>query len=130
MRHYTRLACHGPAGDQRTGARNRIGRTVLRVTKVIPAKQFWSLTVYERATWAFIQNPLDRAGLGSFNKDTLKANADGSIDLYFGPKAPDGLESNWIPTMRKEPYLWLRLYAPEEPFWNKTFKMPDVEPVD
>ena len=101
----------------------------LRVPKDIPAKQFWSLTIYDRRTWAFIKNPLERAGLGSFNKDTLKANADGSIDLYFGPKAPPGLESNWIPTEGKEPYPWLRLYAPEEPFWNKSFEMPDVELV-
>jgi hypothetical protein len=101
----------------------------LRVPKDVPAKQFWSLTMYDRATWAFVNNPLDRAGLGSFNKDQMKENADGSVDLYVGPKAPAGLESNWIPTMGKEPYLWLRLYAPEEAFWNKTFKMPDLELV-
>jgi hypothetical protein len=102
----------------------------LTVPKDVPAKQFWSLTMYDRATWAFIKNPLDRAGLGSPNMSTMKTNADGSVDLYFGPTAPTGLESNWIPTMGKEPYLWLRLYAPEEPFWNKSFKMPDVELVD
>ena len=55
-------------------------------------------TVYERATWAFINNPLDRAGLDSLHKDTMKMNADGSVDLYFGPSAPAGLETNWIPT--------------------------------
>jgi hypothetical protein len=102
----------------------------LRVPKDVPAREFWSLTVYERATWAFINNPQDRAGLGSFNKDQMKANADGSVDLYFGPSAPAGLESNWIPTTGKEPYLWLRLYGPEEAFWRKSFKMPDVELVD
>jgi hypothetical protein len=99
----------------------------LRVPKDIPAKQFWSLTMYDRRTWAFVQDPLDRAGLGSFNADQMKKNADGSVDLYIGPSAPPGLESNWIPTMGKELYLWLRLYAPEEAFWNKTFKMPDLE---
>jgi hypothetical protein len=50
--------------------------------------------------------------------------------LYFGPKAPAGLESNWIPTMGKMPYVWLRLYGPEDAFWNKLFKMPDVELVN
>ena len=99
----------------------------LRVPKDMPAKEFWSLTVYDRATWGFINNPLDRAGLDSFTKDKMKVNADGSADLYFGPNAPAGLESNWIPTMGKEPYVWLRLYGPEEAFWNKSFKMPDVE---
>jgi hypothetical protein len=105
-------------------------RIKVRVPKHVPASQFWSLTVYERATWAFINNPLDRAGLGSFNMDRMKKNADGSVDVYFGPKAPDGLESNWIPPLSKEPYVWLRLCGPEEAFWNKSFKMPDVELVE
>lgn len=83
--------------------------------------------MYDRKTWAFVNNPLDRAGLGSFNIGQVKVNADGSVDLYVGPNAPAGLETNWIPTMGKEPYLWLRLYAPEEAFWSKTFKMPDLE---
>lgn len=101
----------------------------LRVPKDTPAGQFWSLTVYDRRTWAFIKSPSGRAGLGSFNMGQMKKNDDGSVDLYFGPKAPEGLESNWIPTENKEPYLWLRLYGPEAAFWNKSFKMPDVELV-
>jgi hypothetical protein len=118
-----------PIADS-TGQPLEAGKTYkLRVPKDVPAKQFWSLTVYDRRTWAFIQNPLDRAGLGSFNKDKMKLNADGSVDLYFGPKAPADLESNWIPTTGKEPYVWLRLYGPEEALWKKTFKMPDVELV-
>ena len=60
----------------------------------------------------------------------MKVNGDGSVDLCVGPNAPAGLESNWIPTMGKEPYLWLRLCAPEEAFWSKAFKMPDVELVN
>jgi hypothetical protein len=101
----------------------------LRVPKDTPAKQFWSLTVYDRANWAFIKTPSGRASRNSFDMDQMKKNEDGSVDLYFGPKAPDGLESNWIPTEGHEPYLWLRLYGPEEAFWNKSFKMPDVELV-
>lgn len=102
----------------------------LTVPADTPAKQFWSLTLYDYATWAFIQNPLDRAGLGSFNKDKMKVNPDGSVDLYVGPAAPDGLESNWLPTMGKTPYLWLRLYGPEPAFWDKSFKMPDPVRLD
>jgi hypothetical protein len=86
--------------------------------------------MYDSRTWGFVNNPLDRAGLGSFNMNQMKVNANGSVDLYVGPNAPAGLESNWIPTMGKEPYLWLRLYAPEEAFWTKAFKMPDVELVN
>ncbi len=46
----------------------------LRVPKDVPARQFWSLTMYDRATWAFVNNPLDRAGLGSFNLKQMKMN--------------------------------------------------------
>jgi hypothetical protein len=102
----------------------------LTVPQNTPAKQFWSLTVYDNATWAFIQSPQDRPGLSSFDKDKMKVNTDGSVDVYFGPKAPAGLESNWIPTMGKKPFVWLRLYGPDEAFWNKEFKMPDVELVN
>jgi len=82
--------------------------------------------MYDRATWAFVNNPLDRAGLGSFNKDQMKMNADGSVDLYVGPSAPAGLETNWIPTMGKEPRLWLRLHGPEDAFWTKTLSLHDL----
>jgi hypothetical protein len=99
------------------------------VPKNTPARQFWSITVYDNATWAFIKNPQSRSGLGSTVKEQLKANADGSIDIYVGPNAPTGMESNWIPTMGKKPYIWLRLYGPEEAFWNKSFTMPDAEMV-
>ena len=101
----------------------------VRIPKDTPAKQFWSITVYDNATWGFILNPLDRSGLGMFDKDKMKVNDDGSVDIYVGPKAPDGLESNWIPSMDKKPVIWLRLYGPDEPFWKKTFKMPDIELV-
>lgn len=48
---------------------------------------------------------------------------------YVRRNAPAGLESNWMPTKGKTPYLWLPLYGPDEVFWNKSFKMPDVELV-
>ena len=102
----------------------------LTIPKDIPVKQFWSLTVYDEATWGFLDNPLGRSGLDSYNKDKLKENSDGSIDLFFGPKAPKDMESNWIPTMDKKPYLWLRLYGADTAFWDKSFKMPDVERID
>ena len=59
----------------------------------------------------------------------MKVNEDGSVDVYVGPEAPKGLESNWLPTSGKKPYVWLRLYGPDEAFWDKSFVMPDVELV-
>ncbi len=102
----------------------------ITIPKDIPAEQFWSLTMYDHATWSFINNELDRSGLSTFEKDKMKVNKDGSVDLYFGPTAPKGLESNWLPTEGKRPYVWLRLYGPGKAFWDKTFVMPDVKRLD
>jgi hypothetical protein len=102
----------------------------LHIPADIPAEQFWSLTMYDHATWSFINNELNRSGLSSFQKDKLKVNKDGSVDLYFGPTAPKGMESNWLPTEGKRPYVWLRLYGPGKAFWDKSFVMPDVKRLD
>lgn len=99
----------------------------LRIPANTPAKQFWSLTMYDHATWSFIINPLGRSGLSSLDKEVLQVNGDGSIDIYFGPDSPKGHESNWLPTRGKRPYVWLRLYGPDTSFWDKTFTMPDPE---
>ena len=101
----------------------------LHVPADVPVKQFWALIVYDYATWAFIYNPLERVGLSSYDKSTMKVSPDGSVDIYFGPKAPAGLEANWIPTEGKRPVPCMRIYSGDEAFWNKTFKMPDPELV-
>ena len=64
----------------------------LRVPANVPVREFWALTVYDRETAALFRN-CDRPTLGSLDKGLLK-NADGSVDLYVGPKAPDGKEAN------------------------------------
>jgi hypothetical protein len=60
----------------------------------------------------------------------LKQNADGSVDLYLGPKAPPGQESNWIPTDPARKFeLMFRLYGPKKEFLEKQWTLPDVEKV-
>jgi hypothetical protein len=74
------------------------GRTYrLMVSADVPVKQYWSLTAYDRDTHALIRN-IDRAIRSSQIAD-LQKNADGSVGLFVGPKAPDGKEANWIPTV-------------------------------
>ena len=63
-----------------------------------PAKQFWSITLYDLNTRCLIQNKEQLADRSSRQPDLLK-NADGSVDLYFSPTAPKGFEKNWIPTV-------------------------------
>ena len=95
----------------------------------VPAAAFWSLTIYDTATRSMIQNPSGDAAHSSYDK--LKTNTDGSTDLYFGPKAPAGMESNWVETVAgKAWYPMLRFYSPKEGLFDGTWKLPDVERVD
>ncbi len=99
----------------------------LTVPAEVPVDKFWSLTVYDRETWAFIYSPEERPGLSSREMDAMTKNPDGSVTLYIGPKAPAGLEGNWIPTAGKAPYLMFRFYGPRDAFYDKSFELPDVE---
>jgi len=101
----------------------------LTVPKDVPVDKFWSLTVYDMATWAFIYTPEVKPGLSSFDRDKMKLNADGSVDLYFGPKAPKGYENNWISTGGKTPYVLFRFYGPTDAILDKSFILNDVELV-
>lgn len=100
----------------------------LRIPKDTPAKDFWSVTVYSMKTKGFVEGA-DRVGLSSKNKETMKLNDDGSVDVYFAPKAPAGLESNWIPT-GEDFFLIFRLYGPDKPLFDKSWTLGDVEKVD
>lgn len=107
------------------------GRTYkVTVPASMPVKQFWALTMYDRATMGFIYTQSMRTTLDSYGVDKMKKNADGSVTLYIGPAAPDDLESNWVPTGGKRPLPAFRFYGPDEPLYDKTFKMPDFERVD
>jgi hypothetical protein len=96
----------------------------------MPVKQFWAMTVYDRATFGFIYSDSNRTTLSSYDLDKMKKNADGTVTLYVGPKAPEGLESNWVPTSGKLPLPAFRLYGPTDALYNGTFKMPDFQPVN
>lgn len=99
----------------------------LRVPKDVPASQLWSAIVYSVKTAGFIANA-SKVGIGSTDKANLKQNADGTIDIYFGPTAPQGLESNWLPT-GEDFFLIFRLYGSEPALFNKTWTLADVEKV-
>lgn len=100
------------------------------IPKIVPAKFFWAVNMYDDATGAFIYNPLVRAGLSSFDRQTMKLNSDDSVTIYIGPEAPDGLESNWIPTEGKKPFVLIRIYGAEEAYYNRSFVLDDFELVE
>jgi hypothetical protein len=100
-------------------------------------KQFASLPRYDEswfddvsAIFSLENAKEQRPGLSSaIDGKTMQKNKDGSTTLYFGPKAPKGHESNWIPTAGKKPVPVLRVYGGTEKFWDKSWTMPDVELV-
>jgi len=101
----------------------------IRLPKDVPANMFWSLTAYDNETRSLIQNDLGRPLVGSVHG--AKANNDGSYDAYFGPELPDGVpEENWVQTKPGMGwFVYLRLYGPEEPYFDKTWIPGDAEKV-
>jgi len=99
----------------------------------IPENNFWSFTVYDNQTRSMLRTPqrFPRAGSQSYPSPAAIPNAEGSVDIYFGPKAPKGRESNWIQTVPgKGWFTILRLYSPLQAFFDKSWKVGEIEPVE
>jgi len=95
----------------------------------VPAKQFWAFTVYDVQTRSMLQTDQRYPEITSAEKSVQK-NTDGSYDVYFGPKAPKGKESNWIQTVPGRGWHMLfRLYGPEKAWFDKTWRPSEVELV-
>lgn len=124
----------GPGTFYLTGLRDSDGMLMngadtyrLKVPADTPAKDFWSVIVYSMKTKGFVLNA-ETVGLSSTGLDKMNKNDDGSVDVFFAPKAPKGMESNWIPT-GEDFFLLFRLYGPDKPLFEKTWKLGDVEKV-
>jgi len=99
----------------------------LHLPKDIPVKDFWSVILYDNQTRSMLQTNQDWPAVSSQTKG-LQVNPDGSVDVYFGPKAPAGKESNWIQTVPGKGWnTLLRLYGPLEPWFNKTWRPGEIE---
>jgi len=114
------------AGDWLDGANNY----KLHVPPNAPVKQFWAVTIYSVDTRTFVENDQQIPERASRQPDLVK-NADSSVDIYVGPKAPPaGFEKNWIPTVPgKSWFSYFRLYAPTETHFDGTWVLPDFEKV-
>ena len=97
----------------------------LTVAPDVPVRDFWSVVAYDVKSAAWIRDQ-PKVGLDS-NKKALQANADGSVDVYFGPKPPTGKESNWIPTADgRRFFLLFRFYGPEPAVFDKSWALTDL----
>jgi hypothetical protein len=99
----------------------------LRVPADTPARDAWSITAYEVGTNAFIHTPENRVGVSSRDRGRMRVNGDGSVDVYIGPRPPEGLASHWIPTAGRDFWLVARFHGPQPPLFDRTWVMPDVE---
>ncbi|MFC1836836.1 DUF1254 domain-containing protein [Thermodesulfobacteriota bacterium] len=96
----------------------------------VPAKDFWSVVLYDVQTRAMLQTDQQFPSLNS-ERGGVKSNADGSVDVFFGPKAPPGKERNWVQTAPgKVFFLILRLYGPLKPWFEKTWRPGKIELVN
>ena len=101
----------------------------LNIPANVPARDFWSVVIYDPQTRSELQTTQPFPSRNN-KRDKLITNADGSVDLYFGPTAPVGKEANWIATVPKKGWFALfRLYGPLEPWFEKTWKPGEIELV-
>ena len=92
----------------------------------VPAKDNWSVTIYDPQTRSMLQTDEPSAGVNSLS-GKVKPNDDGSFDIYFSPKAPAGKEGNWIQTIPgKSWFILLRMYGPLEPWLNKSWRPSEL----
>lgn len=111
------------------------GAKTYKVTlpKGIPEAKFWSLTLYDNQTRSMLDTPQrhPRAGSQGFPSPAAEADAAGVTTVYFGPRQPDGVKrGNWIQTTPGRGwFVILRLYSPLEPFFDKSWRPSEIEPV-
>jgi len=106
------------------------GRTYrLRLPPNIPVANFWSVVAYDAESRSMIESSRPYPTVSQYTGPDL--NSDGSVDVYFGPRAPRGREKNWIETVEGRGWFAiLRFYGPAQAFFDRTWKPGDVEVVD
>jgi hypothetical protein len=112
------------------------GTQTYKVTlpKGIPAARFWSLTLYDNQTRSMLQTPqrFPRAGSQSYPTPAAVAQPDGSTVVYIGPKQPPNVPpGNWIQSVPgKSWFVILRLYSPLESYFDKSWRLSEIEEVE
>ena len=118
------FACVDANGAQFDGARSYR----LHVPPDVPVNNFWSVLVYDTQTRSMLQTDQEWPSITSQDDDLVR-NADGSVDVYFGPEPP-AEPGNWIQTMAGKSWFTIfRLYGPLEAWFDRTWRLPEIEPA-
>jgi len=101
----------------------------LTVPRGVPVAQFWSVTAYDNETRCFVDTGVapDRS-----SRDVIVTNADGSVDIAFGPSPPACVpECNWIKTLPGRGWFsYFRLYGPTQPYFDRSWALPDIQLIE
>jgi hypothetical protein len=94
-----------------------------------PAQRFWSFVVYDPQTRSMLQSKeMPYPSKNNKRNPEMAKNADGSIDLYFGPEAPAGKEANWVKTVPGKGWFGIfRLYGPGQEWFDRSWKLGAIE---
>lgn len=105
------------------------GRTYrLHVPPNVPVNNFWSVMAYDTQARSMLQTGQEWP-LVSSQDPNLRTNDDGSVDVTFRPEPPPA-GHNWIQTLPgKGWWAMVRLYGPLEPWFDKTWRLPDMKPI-
>ena len=96
----------------------------------VPVNDFWSFVIYDNQTRTMLQSDQQFPSISS-NSKGIVINPDTSVDVWFGPTAPAGHETNWLQTIPgKGWFTFFRLYGPLEPWFDKTWKPGEIEEVE
>ncbi|WP_367345970.1 DUF1254 domain-containing protein [Stenotrophomonas bentonitica] len=97
----------------------------LRIPANVPVKDFWSVVVYDAQTRSLLRTGQKFPSISQYSGPVV--NADGSVDIWFGPVAPAGKEKNWVQTVPgKGWFTIMRFYGPLGPFFDKTWRPEDI----
>ncbi|PZX55586.1 DUF1254 domain-containing protein [Algoriphagus chordae] len=104
----------------------------LTIPANVPAKDFWSIVMYDPQTRSELQTSQALPSISS-QRTPLVENEDGSVTLYFGAtnNAPKGMEANWLQSVPgKGFFVIFRLYGPLDPWFDQTWQPGDFEEIN
>ncbi|ADE54718.1 DUF1214 domain-containing protein [Coraliomargarita akajimensis] len=92
----------------------------------VPVENFWSITTYDLETASYLRN-IEKSSIDSTMQEVTK-NADGSVDIYFGPNPKEGKEGNWLKTVEGRRFFLLsRFYGPKPELFGDDFELNNIE---